>query len=158
MDMKIEQYVHSVGYNKNSKIPTLSLNSDNNKFHCVRCGAGGYGTDLYARIKGINKYEAIDELLKRECFSPNRVQVEISPINLLADIKLRDTVYRDLLNMLKLEWQHIRYLRNIGLLDSSIEDNLYRTVPKRYIKRKIIAHTLSKKYDLARYSRLFSRG
>ena len=30
------------GYNKNSKIPTLSLNSTNNKYHCVRCGAGGF--------------------------------------------------------------------------------------------------------------------
>lgn len=145
------------GYNKNSKIPTLSLNSANNKFHCVRCGAGGYGSDLYARIKGMNKYEAIDELLKRECFSQNKVKIEISPINLLADIQLRDRVYRDLLDMLKLEGQHKSYLRRIGLLDSSIEDNLYRTVPKNYIKRRIIAHNLSKKYDLARYSWIFPR-
>lgn len=28
------------GYNKNSKIATLSLNIINNKYHCIRCGAG----------------------------------------------------------------------------------------------------------------------
>lgn len=155
--MKIELYVRSVGYNKNSKIPTLSLNSANNKYHCVRCGAGGYGTELYAKVRGISKQKAYEELLERECYSQNKVQVEISPINLLADIEKRDAVYRDFLNMLKLEWQHISYLRKIGLLNSSIEDNLYRTAPKNYIKRRIIAHNLSKKYDLARYSWLFPR-
>ncbi len=28
------------GYNKNSKIPTLSLNSQTNKYCCCRCGIG----------------------------------------------------------------------------------------------------------------------
>lgn len=28
------------GYNKNSKIATLSLNTLNNKYHCFRCGEG----------------------------------------------------------------------------------------------------------------------
>lgn len=28
------------GYNKNSKIATLNLNTMNNKYHCFRCGAG----------------------------------------------------------------------------------------------------------------------
>lgn len=156
--MKVEQYVHFVGYNKNSKVPTLSLNSDNNKYHCVRCGAGGYGTELYAKVREISKYQAIDELLKKECYSQNKVKIEISPINLLADIKIRDAVYRDFLNMLKLEGQHINYLRRMGLLDSSIEDNLYRTAPKNYIKRRLIAHNLAKKYDLAGIPRIFPRG
>lgn len=53
-------------------------------------------------------------------------------------------VYRDLLNMLKLEGQHRNYLIRNGMLNTSIEDNLYRTVPKNYIKRRIIAHNLSK--------------
>lgn len=137
------------GYNKNSKVPTLSLNIETNKYCCSRCGAGGYSIGLYARMKKITNQEAYKELLDRECYSQNKVAVEISPINLLADIQLRDRVYRDLLDMLKLENQHKNYLRKIGLLDSSIEDNLYRTVPKNYIKRRLISHILSKKYDLA---------
>lgn len=147
--MKIKQYVRFVGYNKNSKVPTMSLNSETNKYCCSRCGAGGYSIGLYARVKKISNQEAYNELLKRECYSPNKVEVEISPINILADIELRDKVYRDLLDKLKLEGQHKNYLRKIGLLDSSIEDNLYRTVPKNYIKRRLISHILSKKYDLA---------
>ena len=79
----------------------------------------------------------------------NKLHIEISPINELADIETRDKVYRDLLDKLKLEGQHKNYLRKIGLLDSYIEDNLYRTVPKNYIKRRLISHILSKKYDLA---------
>lgn len=147
--MKTRQYVHFVGYNKNSKIPTLILNSSNNMYNCVRCGISGYGTELYAKVKGINKQEAFKELLTRKCYSQNRETIEISPINVLANVETRDKVYRELLNMLKLEPQHRNYLRKIGLLDSSIDNNLYRTVPKNYIKRRIIAHNLSKKYDLA---------
>lgn len=143
------------GYNKNSKIPTLSLNSANNKYHCVRCGAGGFSIGLYARVRGIDNKKAYKELIEKECYSQNRTAVEISPINLLADIEIRDMVYRDLLNMLKLEGQHRNYLRKMGLLNNSIEDNLYRTVPKNYIKRRIIAHNLSKKYDLSGIPGLF---
>lgn len=51
--------------------------------------------------------------------------------------------------MLKLEDRHKRYLKSLGFLDSSIEDNLYRTIPKNYIKRRLIGYTLSRKYNLS---------
>ena len=137
------------GYNKNIKVPTLSLNSETNKYCCSRCGAGGYSISLYARIRKLSNREAYKELLDRECYSQNGVLTKITPINLLADIHLRDSVYRDLLSMLKLDSQHRNYLRRIGLLDVSIKDNLYRTVPNDYIKRRLISNILSKKYNLA---------
>lgn len=59
--------------------------------------------------------------------------------------------------MLKLEGQHKRYLKNLGLLDSSIDAGLYRTVPKNYIKRRLVGSELSRKYNLARIPRFFSR-
>ena len=59
--MNIKQYVLSVGYNKNSKIPTLSLNSQNNKYCCSRCGVGGYSVGLYAKIKGMDNKKAYKE-------------------------------------------------------------------------------------------------
>ena len=96
----------------------------------------GYSVGLYARVRNIDNKRACKELLERECYSQDRSPIEISPINLLADIELRDAVYRDFLNMLKLEGQHKRYLKNLGLLDSSIDAGLYRTVPKNYIKRR----------------------
>lgn len=145
------------GYNKNSKIATLSLNSQSNKYHCVRCGSGGYSTGLYAKIRGIDTKKAFKELLERECFSMNNSKIEISPINLLADIKQRDTVYREFLGMLKLENQHRRCLKNIGFLDSSIDDGLYRSIPKNYIKRRLIGSSLAKNYNLEGIPRFLSR-
>jgi len=109
----------------------------------------GYSVGLYARVRNIDNKRAYKELLERECYSQDRSSIEISPINLLVDIELRDAVYRDFLNMLKLEGQHKRYLKNLGLLDSSIDAGLYRTVPKSYIKRRLIGSELSRKYNLA---------
>ena len=60
------------GYNKNSKIPTMSLNLKNNKYCCCRCGAGGYSTGLYAKVRGIDTKKAYKELLERECFSQDK--------------------------------------------------------------------------------------
>ena len=136
------------GYNKNSKILTMSLNSQTNKYCCCRCGAGGYSIGLYAKVKGIDTKKAYKELLDRESFSQNKSPIEISPINLLADIEIRDKVYREFLSLLKLEAQHRKYLKDIGFLDSSIDEYLYKTVPKNYIKRRLLGHILSKKYNL----------
>lgn len=137
------------GYNKNSKIPTMSLNTRENKYCCTRCGAGGYSVGLYARVRNIDTKKAYKELLEKECYSPNKSHIEISPINLLSDIEIRDVVYRDFLGMLKLEGQHRRFLRGLGLLDSSIDVGLYRTIPKNYIKRRIIGSELARKHNLA---------
>lgn len=137
------------GYNKNSKIPTLSINSQSNKYCCCRCGVGGYSIGLYAKVRGITTKQAYKELLEREYLSIDKSHIEISPINnLLADIEVRDAVYRDFLSMLKLEGQHKKYLQSIGLLNSSIDEGMYKTVPKNYIKRRMIGYELSRKYNL----------
>lgn len=137
------------GYNKLSKIPTLSLNTQNNKYCCSRCGAGGYSIGLYARVRNIDTKKAYKELIERECFSLEKAPIEISPINLLSDIELRDKVYREFLSMLKLEGQHKKMLKDIGFLDTSLDNGLYKTVPKNYIKRRLICHNLSRNYNLA---------
>ena len=108
-------------------------------------------------MKGIDNKTAFKELLDRECFSLDKTPIEISPINILSDIKIRDTIYRDFLSMLKLENQHRRYLKNIGFLDSSIDNNLYRTIPKKYIKRRLICSNLARKYNLARNAGILPR-
>lgn len=136
----------------------MSLNAQSNKYCCFRCGVGGYSIGLYAKVRNIDTKKAYKELLERECFSIDKSHIEISPINLLADIETRDAIYRDFLDMLKLEMQHKRYLNNIGLLSSSIQDGMYRSVPKNYIKRRMIARSLAAKYNLAGIPRLFSRG
>ena len=108
----------------------------------------GYSVGLYAKMKKLSNDKAFKELLERECFSQDRTLLEIRPMNQLADIETRDKIYRDFLSMLRLEVQHKRCLRNMGFLDSTIEDNLYKSVPKNYIKRRMIANNLSKKYKL----------
>lgn len=100
-------------------------------------------------MRNIDTKKAYRELLDKECFSINASNIEISPINAIADIDKRNAVYRDFLNMLKLELDHSRYLEKRGLLKSSIESQMYKTIPKKYIKRRLVAKSLSKKYDLA---------
>lgn len=146
--MKQGVSVRFVGYNKVSKIPTMSLNTRDNKYCCTRCGAGGYSIGLYARVRGIDTKKAYKELLERECYSQNREQIEISPINLLADIETRDKVYREFLDMLRLDGLHRSTLQRLGFLNSSINTGLYKSIPKNYIKRRIIGCELSRKFNL----------
>lgn len=146
--MKAKRFVRFVGHNKLTKIPTLSLNSTNNKYCCSRCGVGGYSVGLYAKMKKIDNKKAYKELIERECFSLDMSKIQISPINLVADIKTRDKVYRAFLNMLELERTHRSYLRSTGLLDTTIRENLYRSIPKKNVKRRLICKALSREYNL----------
>ena len=136
------------GYNKNTKTPTLSLNINTNKYCCFRCGAGGYSVGLYAKVKMMDTKKAYKELLERECYSVDKSKIQISPINLLADIEIRDKIYREFLRMLELERAHKSYLRNQGLLDSTIEENMYKSIPKNKIKRRLICKALSNDFNL----------
>lgn len=136
------------GYNKNSKIATLSLNVTTNKYCCSRCKAQGFSTQLYSRLRGLDIKAAYKELLGKECYSMDRSHIEISPINEIADIETRDKVYRAFLNMLKLESKHKKYLEKQGFLNSTIQEQLYRSIPKKYIKRRLIANALKKQYNL----------
>lgn len=145
-EQKLKQYVRSVGYNKNSKVATLSLNFTNNKYCCSRCGTGGFSIGLYAKMRHIDNKKAYRELLDKECFSMNKSYIEISPINELADIETRDKVYRDFLNMLKLNTRHRKELEKMGFLNSDIEEKMYRTIPKDNILRRLIGNKLKRKY------------
>ena len=87
--------------------------------------------------------------MDRESFSIERSNITISPINELANIETRDMVYRDFLNMLNLEGHHKSYLQRIGFLNSTIDEQMYRSIPKKKIKRRLISNSLKRKYDLA---------
>lgn len=110
---------------------------------------GGYSVGLYARVKGIDNKKAYRELLDRECFSIQRSNITISPINEIADIDKRDEVYRTFLNMLKLEKSSKVLLNKLGFLNSTIEEQMYRTIPSKNIQKRLIAYRLSKMYDLS---------
>lgn len=137
------------GYNKNTKIATLILDSNNNKYFCSRCNVNGLSIGLYAKCKNIDVKKAYKELLDRECFSEKRSKIKISPINEIADINKRNEVYKEFLNMLRLENSSKSKLTNLGFLNTTIDEQMYKTVPTNYIYRRLIAHRLSKKYDLS---------
>ena len=147
--MNIRQFVHFVGYNKNSKIATMSLNIQNNKYCCSRCGSGGYSIGLYAKVRNIDNKKAYKELLEKECFSIQKSNITISPINEIADIDRRNAVYTAFLKMLKLEQSSKQKLNKLGFLNSTIEEQMYRTIPNKCILRRLIAYRLAKMYDLS---------
>lgn len=136
------------GYNENSKVATLSLNINNNKYCCYRCGIGGFSIGLYSKLRNIDNKQAYRELLDKECFSIDKSNIIINPVNEIANIEMRDEVYREFLDMLELSVQHRRYLQIKGFLNSTINEQMYRTIPKDYIKRRIIASSLKSKYNL----------
>ena len=109
----------------------------------------GYSVGLYARVKGIDNKKAYRELLDKECFSIQKSNITISPINEIADIDKRDAIYRTFLNMLKLEKSSKLALNRLGFLNSTIEEQMYRTIPNKSIHRRLIAYRLSKLYDLS---------
>lgn len=112
-------------------------------------GQGGYSIGLYARVKGIDNKKAYRELLDRECFSIQKSNITISPINEIADIDRRNEVYTAFLNMLKLERSSKLELNRFGFLNSTIEEQMYRTIPNKNIYRRLIAYRLSRIYDLS---------
>ncbi len=112
-------------------------------------GQGGYSIGLYARVKGIDNKKAYRELLDRECFSIQKSNITISPINEIADIDRRNEVYTAFLNMLKLERSSKLELNRLGFLNSTIEEQMYRTIPNKNIYRRLIAYRLSRIYDLS---------
>lgn len=58
-------------------------------------------------------------------------------------------MYRDFLNMLKLEVNHKRILQQLGFLNSSIDSQMYRSIPKKYIHKRLIAGSLKRNHDLS---------
>ncbi len=124
------------------------MNTINNKYCCSRCGIGGFSIGLYAKMRHIDTKKAYKELLERECFSIEKSNITISPINLISDIEERDKTYRSFLEMLKLDAKHKKYLQEHGFLNSTIENQMYRTIPKNYIKRRLICKCLKSHYNL----------
>jgi len=82
----------------------------------------------------ISNDRALKELLEKECYSLDKSKFEITPVNQLEETEMRDRVYRAFLNMLKLEPSYKKELKDLGFLDSSITEGLYKSVPKIILK------------------------
>ena len=73
------------GYKDNKREANMSLNYDSNKYHCFKCGKGGYSIGLYAKLTYRNNKDAFKELLQREYLSIDKSKFEIMPINQIED-------------------------------------------------------------------------
>jgi hypothetical protein len=114
----------------------LYLNIVENKYYCVRCGAGGYPVGLYARSKGIDTKTAYKELIG---IGPVSSPVVIPPavVPEMADIEVRHNTYTALLSKLELYINHTADLRRRGLTVKEIISHGYRSIPDAAIRRKI---------------------
>lgn len=124
-----------------------------NTYHCFCCGEKGNMLTLYADMKGIygeNRYKiAYREILEalksgtgsitqQECFSVTGTAKEEE----LADLEVRDRVYRRLLELLSLSGNHRKNLRERGLTDRQIEEGWFRSTPvsgTENLARKLVA-------------------
>lgn len=111
----------------------LNLNFRKNVFRCAKCGVNGGVVDLVRIFTGKSHDEAV-EMIRRELrVLPNeqityvkKEEVKEAP---LADIEVRDKVYKDLMAQLSLSYKHRKALRNRGLSDDMIDRLGYKSAP-----------------------------
>jgi predicted CopG family antitoxin len=118
------------GDSQNPNHGHLMLNIAKDAYHCVRCGEQGYAIGLYARLRNIDTKRAYRELMELEDEIP---VIEYKPTvqqNMIANIEIRDKVYRAFLSKLKLEKRHLQNLIRRGLSWQAIGQNMYKSVPQ----------------------------
>jgi len=149
-----EEYVARCPFCGDSKKPEhghLYLNISKNVYYCVRCGEGGDVVDLYAKLTGLDRKDAYDELAKGN-IPEVKPYKEITPKikhNSVASIYIRDKVYRAFLNKLTLEPHHRKNLLRRGLSWEMTVNNLYKSLPEEPEQRQRICKELIKEgYNL----------
>lgn len=152
LDQKTIDRVEVEGYCPfcNARHNHLHLNTDSNKWHCKRCGAGGNAVTLYGKVHNLSNRAAFDELMQDTVlrFYQKPQRPSDTPVHDLAPLERRHDVYYDLLQMLRLSPAHLQNLLDRGLSPERIGENMYRTMPADWRVRRDIACTLAKSHDL----------
>lgn len=128
----------------------LNINTFKDQYHCKLCGASGNSVSLYARLQGISYPEAARELLSggNVYQFPQTPQLEHAPEQALKPLAQRHDVYYEMLNHLTLSDSHINDLRERGLSDGRIAQNMYKTLPDGGPARRFLAGMLTRFHDL----------
>jgi len=137
------------GYHSKQKQAYLNLNYEKNSYHCFKCGKSGFAIGLYATLRDIDNKSAFKELVSKEAFSMDKSNFTYETNNKIADLDYRNMVYKEFLNMLNLSTEHSRKLELLGLCKSYIKDYNFKSIPKSKFSELIIAHNLSKKFNLS---------
>ena len=137
----------------------LYLNTQTNQWYCQKCGQGGNAVTLYAKIFGTNNETAFRELMHDRVirFTPQKTRGMREPPASLAPLGVRHDVYFDMLMMMDLSPDHKENLLKRGLSQQRIEENMYRTVPADWRRRRSIAQSLAKRYPLMGVPGFFTR-
>lgn len=161
LDQKTIDRVEVEGYCPfcNARHNHLHLNTESNKWHCKRCGVGGNAVTLYAKVHNLSNRKAFDDLMQDKVlrfFQKPQRPSRTNDSN-LAPLERRHDVYYDLLQTLDLSQAHLQNLLARGLSEQRIGENMYRTMPADWRKRRDIACTLAKTHDLRGVSGFFTR-
>ena len=112
----------------------LNIDLGKDVYRCPRCGIKGGVFDLYALYTGVPREQVFEDLKSKFAYRempvirkpPPRPEKTEPPC---ADIAVRDATYRALLQKLSLASDHLQNLRNRGLSEETIAQNVYRTTP-----------------------------
>lgn len=128
----------------------LFLNTRRDQYHCVLCGAGGNSVSLYARLEGVSNWQAYQDLCQTAKLYPFPEHSRPGPPREPEPGPLwqRHQVYSAMLAHLKLSPQHHAALLERGLSEERIRQNGYRTLPKSFASRRLLAGLLAGFYPL----------
>ena len=113
----------------------LNINLVKNAFRCPRCGENGGIFDLYALYTGVDRRDVKKDLDRRFGEGDTNLPTWKPPVvapppvieSPLADIGVRDAVYRMIIERLSLAPDHKKNLIERGLSETVIAENQYRT-------------------------------
>lgn len=117
----------------------LKINTISNVYICKKCEASGSSIELYANLKYISTKEAYKRLLKETPVLDNMPYTYNNPVK---DEFYRDLVYRNFLEMQKLENRHKKKLSEMGFSDEYIKENLFKSIENDMAKKKEICRNL----------------
>lgn len=120
----------------------LKVNTVNNVYICNKCEESGSSIDLYAKMKYIPTKEAFKRLLKETPVLDNLPYTYNNPVK---DEYYRDIVYRNFLEMQKLNELHYKKLKAMNFTDEYIVDNLFKSIECNECKKKKICERLQER-------------
>lgn len=139
---KIGNYIYAICpfcQKQDEKNGYLKINTINNVYICKNCGEKGSSIDLYAKLNCISTKEAFKRLLKEIPVLDNIPYIYNNPIK---DECYRDIVYKNFLDMQKLNDFHYKKLKQMNFTDEYIKENQFKSIENNSYKKKEICRKL----------------
>ena len=125
--------------NQDDKNGYLKINTINNTYVCKKCQESGSSINLYSNVKFVTKKDAFKMLLKNTPILDNVPYIFNNPIK---DDIYRDLVYKKFLELLNINENHYKKLKNMNFTDEYIRKYQFKTIETREIMKKKICMNL----------------